>query len=282
LDVLTIGIRNCIAALKAVEQAATLCTNHELCHQNHELHRNAKGKHENKFYKDRRWLFTEFPELFFGSRIRAGVEAAPACEPHDEACKGAGTSSIRVGDRAGAGIGVGVSSSDGVGVGAGAGMRLVGAELSERWMYSAHSTHRVLEIGCGAGNTVFPVLAVNPDPALFVYACDFAPTAVDIVRSSPAYEPVRCHAFVCNLAHDQFDLPDESLDLVILIFVLSALHPDELLSAVKKIARVLKPGGKILMRDYGRSTILPFFGCSVRGMVWCCDMIEAHECVVVV
>lgn len=110
----------------------------------------------------------------------------------------------------------------------------------------------MLEVGCGAGNTVFPVLAANKDPNLFVYACDFAPTAVDIVRSESAYEPARCHAFVCNLAHDSLGLPDESLDIVILIFVLSALHPDELKRAITKIAKVLKPGGRILLRDYGR------------------------------
>ena len=63
---------------------------------------------------------------------------------------------------------------------------------------------KVLEVGCGAGNTVFPVLAANKDPNLFVYACDFAPNAVDIVRSEAAYDPMRCHAFVCNLAHDSF------------------------------------------------------------------------------
>lgn len=42
------------------------------------------------------------------------------------------------------------------------------------------------------------------------------------------------------------------MDIVILIFVLSALHPDELKRAITKIAKVLKPGGRILLRDYGR------------------------------
>ena len=51
--------------------------------------------------------------------------------------------------------------------------------------------------------------------------------------------------------HARFRLPDESLDIVILIFVLSALHPDELKAAIKKIAKVLKPGGqsKILLSN---------------------------------
>ena len=40
----------------------------------------------------------------------------------------------------------------------------------------------MLEVGCGAGNTVFPLLTQQPDSRLFVYACDFAPSAVNIVK----------------------------------------------------------------------------------------------------
>lgn len=40
----------------------------------------------------------------------------------------------------------------------------------------------VMEIGCGAGNTVFPLLATNDDPRLFVHACDFSETAVSLVK----------------------------------------------------------------------------------------------------
>jgi methyltransferase-like protein 6 len=36
----------------------------------------------------------------------------------------------------------------------------------------------VFEVGCGVGNTVFPLLETNPQ--LRVYACDFSPTAVDV------------------------------------------------------------------------------------------------------
>lgn len=36
------------------------------------------------------------------------------------------------------------------------------------------------QVGCGAGNTTFPLLATYPD--LFVYACDFSPRAVNLVK----------------------------------------------------------------------------------------------------
>lgn len=36
------------------------------------------------------------------------------------------------------------------------------------------------QVGCGAGNTIFPLLATYPD--LFVHACDFSPRAVNLVK----------------------------------------------------------------------------------------------------
>lgn len=40
----------------------------------------------------------------------------------------------------------------------------------------------VLEVGCGAGNTVYPLLQENP--AAFIHACDFSPRAVELVKVS--------------------------------------------------------------------------------------------------
>ena len=69
-------------------------------------------KFQNRFFKDRNWLFTEFPEL------------------------------------------------------------------------SDPSTGSILELGCGVGNTVFPILEYNNDPKLTVYCCDFSPQAVELVQGS--------------------------------------------------------------------------------------------------
>ncbi|GAB6026830.1 Methyltransferase-like protein 6 [Chamberlinius hualienensis] len=43
----------------------------------------------------------------------------------------------------------------------------------------------------------------------------------------------------------------EPVDFVSLVFVLSALHPDTFIQALKNIYKVLRPGGTLLFRDYG-------------------------------
>ena len=52
------------------------------------------------------------------------------------------------------------------------------------------------------------------------------------------------------------ELPDgiqeNSLDICICIFVLSAIHPRDWEQAVNNLYRMLKPGGMVLLRDYGR------------------------------
>jgi len=139
--------------------------------------------HQNRFFKDRNWLFTEFPEL---SQLQKG---------------------------------------------------------------------NILELGCGVGNTVFPILETNISPDLKVFCCDFSSTAVDLVKQHPQYND-RCHAFVCDISKPDWtaSIPfeAESLDIVILLFVMSALDPEDMKSAVSNIRKYLKPGGRVLFRDYGR------------------------------
>ncbi|XP_067094451.1 tRNA N(3)-methylcytidine methyltransferase METTL6 isoform X1 [Osmerus mordax] len=109
----------------------------------------------------------------------------------------------------------------------------------------------LFEAGCGVGNCIFPLL--EDDLNIFVYACDFSPRAVDFVKQNPLYCPERCSAFQCDLTKDDLrgSIPEGSVDVTTLIFVLSAIHPDKMQQALVNIHRVLKPGGIVLFRDYG-------------------------------
>ncbi|XP_055985832.1 tRNA N(3)-methylcytidine methyltransferase METTL6 isoform X2 [Sorex fumeus] len=108
----------------------------------------------------------------------------------------------------------------------------------------------ILEAGCGVGNCLFPLL--EEDPNIFAYACDFSPRAVEYVKN-PLYSTERCRAFHCDLTKDDLleHVPPDSVDVVTLIFVLSAVHPEKMPRVLQNIYKVLKPGKSVLFRDYG-------------------------------
>lgn len=116
---------------------------------------------------------------------------------------------------------------------------------------------RILEVGAGAGNTCFPILAENQNDDLSIFTCDFSEKAVNLIRGNDNYDEAKIKAELWDLASE--DLPpgieEESVDVVLLIFVFSALHPVQWKAAVCNVWKVLKPGGEICFRDYGRGDL---------------------------
>eukprot|EP00250_Pteridium_aquilinum_P035714 c9855_g1_i1 orf=108-1802(+) len=114
----------------------------------------------------------------------------------------------------------------------------------------SNETHVILEIGCGVGNTLFPLLETYPN--LFVHACDFSPRAVNLVKAHKEYTEKRIHAFVCDVTSEDLTLhiPVKSVDVATLVFCLSAISPEKMPQVLQNIKRVLKPNGHVLIRDY--------------------------------
>lgn len=233
--------------------------------------------HQNRFFKDRHWLFTEFPELAHMSPEKL----------KDNAVSTSNSETVRTDEREVSNIEVkenfhqsnsGVkkicldkeserhsiqSQSESC-----AASSLPNEEFDKDYNVTAISSEgtpqesfpgklskfRVLEVGCGVGNTIFPILKTNNAENLFVYGCDFSSNAIDIVRASPDYEEKRCHAFVCDITSEEWTtpFPKDSIDAIVCIFVLSAIHPKMFNQIVGKMAEYLRPGGLILFRDYGR------------------------------
>lgn len=112
---------------------------------------------------------------------------------------------------------------------------------------------RLLEVGCGVGNFVFPLIEDNYSENFFIYACDFSPRAIEFVKENPLYDDSKMFAFQCDITTETVfnEIERNSLDLVSMIFVLSAIHPEKFTTVLQTIFELLKPGGVLLFRDYG-------------------------------
>lgn len=113
----------------------------------------------------------------------------------------------------------------------------------------------VIEAGCGVANCAFPLLDVNPQ--LFIYAFDFAASAIALVKEADQYDSERCHAFVWDFCRQDFDdVPDHGAlgvaqaDYCMLVFVLSAVPPELQCQGLRNLHKLLKPGARLLFRDY--------------------------------
>ncbi|GAA5937959.1 hypothetical protein JCM3775_002407 [Rhodotorula graminis] len=119
----------------------------------------------------------------------------------------------------------------------------------------------VLEVGCGTGAFIYPLLEQYPS-ARFV-AFDFAKKAVELTLSNANHDPVHCHIFQHDLTAPravldgklaqpppEFGEPVLEFDFVSAVFVLSALDPAKQAKAMQTLVSLLAPGGSLLFRDY--------------------------------
>ena len=79
---------------------------------------------------------------------------------------------------------------------------------------------------------------------------------MNATQRNPQYNEPRFGACVWNLAADDVaslapPLAAASVDIATTIFALSAIDPARLSIAFANLFRLLKPGGKLLLRDYG-------------------------------
>ncbi|POY76611.1 hypothetical protein BMF94_0201 [Rhodotorula taiwanensis] len=117
---------------------------------------------------------------------------------------------------------------------------------------------RVVELGCGNGSTLFPLLAANENPELDLHGYDYSKEAVSVVKGHGSFDADRCTCEVWDLSSKAGIPPTvqpNSVDILTMIFVFSALHPDEWAQAVQNVYTMLKPGGILLFRDYGRNDL---------------------------
>jgi methyltransferase-like protein 6 len=132
---------------------------------------------------------------------------------------------------------------------------------------------RILEVGCGNGSNVLPLLRHNPSAT--VHATDPSPTAVEDTRrrlyeaglSGRLTTEVQPTATVpCSPEHR------ESFDVVMVLCTLSAIPGNDDAALLNATAAFLKPGGAVLIRDHGLYDMR-----HLRDMqrdAWLCDHIR--------
>ena len=99
----------------------------------------------------------------------------------------------------------------------------------------------LLEIGCGVGNAMFPL--VEALPCLRAYGLDLSKRAIGFVRDHAAFDPARCGAHVCDVtrcSEDGGGLPTAirdrepaGVDVALMLFMLSAMPPASHAAALK-------------------------------------------------
>ena len=143
----------------------------------------------------------------------------------------------------------------------------------------------VAEVGCGVGNGIFPLVEhalQNLTKKCTFVVSDFSKTAIDLLKADNRYKStqndnnnskVTINADVWDISSSpdcQVDVVTQqrirnavpwpcdaitrcNADITLLVFCLSAIHPDKMATAVRNVAQTLRAnGGTLLFRDYGR------------------------------
>ena len=173
--------------------------------------------HGANFFKDRHWLAREWPDVFGATFVSRDDESA------------------RADDRRRADVAVGPAP------------RYVADESRARCF---------LEVGCGVGNTVFPLLEL--DARATVYCCDFSARAIDMLKARaselPEKDRARVKAFVCDATCEALveNVPRGSIDAATLVFALSAMSREKMSYCLRNLSTVMRDGqrGTICVRDY--------------------------------
>ncbi|XP_073330437.1 tRNA N(3)-methylcytidine methyltransferase METTL8, mitochondrial isoform X1 [Pagrus major] len=213
------------------------------------------GRHQDKFFKDRNWLFLEFPELLPSG---AKSEDTNRCLDDQQTVLPTGSSTdteTRYQQHSGpVKHHRSTDTADLQDSCQKAVLEKDDAATQTATFPDRHASFRILEVGCGVGNSVFPIIGSIKEMDAFLYCCDFSPCAIQLVKDHPDYDDSVCHAFVHDVCEEMasFPFPPHSLDVILAVFVLSSIHPDRIQGVVNRLSTYLKHGGIFLFRDYGR------------------------------
>lgn len=104
---------------------------------------------------------------------------------------------------------------------------------------------RVLEVGCGTGRFLMQLAKAWPNA--LATGVDIDPTGIEIARNKIGMAGLESRVEV--VASDVADLPQASFDAIVMIEVLHEIAPQIRQHVINGCAKVLKPGGWLLIVD---------------------------------
>ncbi len=111
----------------------------------------------------------------------------------------------------------------------------------------AHTPTVVLDVGCGTGKLAGRLAAAAPETRVIGIDGDEQVLALGAARVAGFGERVR---LLAGLA-DELPLADSSVDVVVASLLLHHLPPSAKLAALAQARRVLTPGGRLVIADWG-------------------------------
>ena len=113
------------------------------------------------------------------------------------------------------------------------------SELLAQWVTPDSS---ILDFGCGYGRTLNQLQQLGYQNLCGI---DFSPEMIR--RGKTLFPTLDLRVKVT----EQIDLPDQSVDAILLFAVLTCIHQDKAQSSiVRELYRILKPGGILYINDY--------------------------------
>lgn len=156
-----------------------------------------------------------------------------------------------------------------------------------QFYFQASHIKTILEVGCGHGSTLFPLL-IHLSSSIEYIATDYSQSALSILTNSTQWIPLEAHfdpttastttSATTNSDINLIDIPIgtasalrqrvhmevwdvtkpiektkylNSIDIVLCIFSLSAIHPIYHPICMSNINSITRQGGYVLIRDYG-------------------------------
>jgi methyltransferase-like protein 6 len=147
---------------------------------------------------------------------------------------------------------------------------------------SSSKPKTLVEIGCGVGNAILPLLEEDWDDEgdgdgtnrqqsrrsewTVIHGLDISQQAITLLQQEPRFisfnergrklsqneQQQAVYGHVCDISKEIPNSCKGISDVTTLLFCLSAIDPSDMIVATQNVISTLKPGGILVFRDYGR------------------------------